>query len=99
MAKNEKLFYDSTTETYFYSSYNTILGFVKDILDETCFNDPSCTYVDLIRDFQSRLGIPEISEDSRLYTTYEARNGRMLKLDYRLMTLPAGTEVVVVTYE
>ena len=100
MTENEELFYDRTTNTYFKSSTITIVYFHKKVLDEGYFNNPSSKYVDLVRDLQRRLGIPEISDDSPSYGIYEARDGQMLEVLFEEpRTLPDGTEVIDIIFE
>lgn len=75
MKEKTLVFRDSTTGDYFLATSSEINRHVCDIRTETCHKDIS--YVDLIRDFQDRLGISKI-EKPELCHFYGALNGRRL---------------------
>lgn len=93
------MYFDTTTRTYFKSSAGIIHETIRDIFYEIYLYEDreDSKYVDLIRELQRRLGIPEIN-DEKLCELYSFWDGRFLDVKFKYGHLPKGTEVCTITY-
>lgn len=93
------LYYDTSTRTYFKSNAGIIHDSIRDIFYEIYLENPkgSKEYVDLIRELQRRLGIPEIN-DEKLCELYSFWNGRFLDVQFEYGYLSKGTIVTIIRY-
>lgn len=94
---NDILFYDASTRTYFISSHAIIHDHIRDVFYDVYLNDIELAYVDLIKDLQRRLGIPEIT-DEKLCEIYSTWNGKFLDVHFKRACLQKDTTVNIITY-
>lgn len=94
---NDILFYDAATRTYFRSSHAIIHDHIRDVFYEVYLNNLEIAYVDLIRNLQTRLGIPEMT-DEKLCEIYSTWNGKFLDVHFERGWLQNGTTVYIITY-
>lgn len=94
---NNYLYWDASTNTYFKSNAAAIHDTVRDIFYDVYLPNTRTTYVDLIKELQRRLGIPEIS-DEKLCDIYSTWDGRFIDLKFQHEVLTKGTSVTIIYY-
>ena len=70
---------------------------IRDIFYEVYLENYEVAYVELIRELQRRLGIPEIT-DEKLCEIYSSWDGLFLDVKFVAHWLSGGTDVTVITY-
>ena len=93
----DSLYFDTTTGTYFTREIGLIHDTIRDIFYEVYLLDSKVTYVELIRELQRRLDIPEIT-DEKLCELYSFWDGRFLDVKFQDQWLSKGTCVTTITY-
>ena len=93
------LYFDTSTRTYFMSNAGIVHDTIRDIFYEIYLEgDPKRSkYVDLIRELQRRLGIPEIN-DEKLCEIYSFWDGRFLDVKFQHAYSTDGLDVTILTY-
>ena len=93
----ETMYFDTTTGTYFTREIGLIHDTIRDIFYEVYLENGEVTYVELIRELQRILDIPEIT-DEKLCELYSFWDGRFLDVKFQDQWLPKGTMVTTITY-
>ena len=94
----EVTYFDTTTGTYFRRESGLIHDTIRDIFYEVYLETLSeCKYVDLIKELQRRLEIPEIS-DEKLCEIYSFWDGRFLDVKFEPCLLGNETKCIAIRY-